>query len=60
MKNKIKKPRITDGAPKGFVGNHHLWFIKAYRKWIESKQNTDGIILSDRNKTHLNNCKLKE
>ena len=49
MKNKIKKPRLTDGAPKDFVGNHHLWFIKAYRKWTESKQKTNGIAFPDWN-----------
>lgn len=34
----MKKPKLKDGAPKNFVGNHHLWFIKEYRKWEESKQ----------------------
>jgi len=39
----VKKPKLTDGAPKGFVGNHHLWFIKEYRKWKESKQRVQNL-----------------
>jgi len=53
MKNKIKKPRLTDGAPKDFVGNHHLWFIKAYRKWTESKQSPNRIAFPDNNNDSL-------
>jgi hypothetical protein len=36
--DKVKKPKIIDGAPKGFVGNHHLWYIKQYKKWLDQKE----------------------
>jgi hypothetical protein len=36
---KIKKPKLIDGAPKEYRGNHHLWYIKQYRKWLSQKRN---------------------
>ena len=39
---KIRKPKLSDSAPKGFHGNHHLWYIKQYRKWLfQKRMNSD-------------------
>lgn len=35
---KIKKPKLSDGSPKGYIGNHHFWYIKQYRKWLLCKE----------------------
>jgi hypothetical protein len=39
MIQKFKKPKLSDGAPKGYSGNHHLWYIKQYNKWVLQKNN---------------------
>jgi len=33
----MKEPKLSDGSPKGYCGNHHLWYIKQYREWVEAK-----------------------
>jgi hypothetical protein len=37
MALKVKKPKLSDGAPKGYSGNHHLWYLKQYSKWFLHK-----------------------
>ena len=39
---KVNKPKLSDSAPKGYQGNHHLWYIKQYRKWLfQKRMNSD-------------------
>lgn len=35
---KGNKPKLRDGAPDGYHANHHLWYIKQYRKWLSQKR----------------------
>jgi hypothetical protein len=39
--NKVEKPKLGDGAPKGYHGNHHLWYIKQYKKWLSQKKSSE-------------------